>query len=425
MAGFLINDYDTDMKSWDDVAVPQLDSLDHFPALSLTNSATGRKEPLKGKPLYRMYVCGITPYDATHLGHAATYLTFDLINRFLRAAGSEVRYVQNITDIDDPLLERAKRDGVDWNDLAHQQIDLFRSDMTHLRVIPPAHYIGAVDAIPLVTNAIVELKSKDSIYTVDEDLYFTVHSDKQFGERSHLSEDEMLQIFSERGGDPNREGKSHPLDCLVWMSQRPNEPGWPSPFGIGRPGWHIECTAIAIKYLEPSHEEDALIDIQGGGSDLIFPHHEMCAAQAQVLTAKPLSQTYVHAGMIGLDGEKMSKSKGNLVFVSKLIEAGREPIAIRWALMQSHYRTDRMWSDELLVQSEIEVARLRQALLQSQVAPTQELIVNIIGYLADDLDTQSVIAALNTWVDTTNSGHTGGDVVSLTKALDALLGIRF
>ena len=425
MAGFLISDYDTDMKSWDDVAVPPLDSLDHFPVLSLTNSATGRKEPLKEKPLYRMYVCGITPYDATHLGHAATYLTFDLINRFLRAAGSEVRYVQNITDIDDPLLERAKRDGVDWNELAHQQIDLFRSDMTHLGVIPPAHYIGAVDAIPLVTNAIVELKSKDSIYTVDEDLYFTVHSDKQFGERSHLSEDEMLQIFSERGGDPNREGKSHPLDCLVWMSQRPNEPGWPSPFGIGRPGWHIECTAIAIKYLEPSHEEDALIDIQGGGSDLIFPHHEMCAAQAQVLTGKPLSQTYVHAGMIGLDGEKMSKSKGNLVFVSKLIEAGREPMAIRWALMQSHYRTDRMWSDELFVQSEIEITRLRQALLQSQVAPTQELIVNIIGYLADDLDTQSVIAALNTWVDTTNSGHTGGDVVSLTKALDALLGIRF
>jgi L-cysteine:1D-myo-inositol 2-amino-2-deoxy-alpha-D-glucopyranoside ligase len=425
MASFLINDYDTDMKSWDDVAVPQLDSLDHSPALSLTNSATGRKESLKEKPLYRMYVCGITPYDATHLGHAATYLTFDLINRFLRAAGSEVRYVQNITDIDDPLLERAKRDGVDWNDLAHQQIDLFRSDMTHLRVIPPAHYISAVDAIPLVTNAIVELKSKESIYTVDEDLYFTVHSDKQFGERSHLSLDEMLQIFSERGGDPNREGKSHPLDCLVWMSQRPNEPGWPSPFGIGRPGWHIECTAIAIKYLEPSHEDDALIDIQGGGSDLIFPHHEMCAAQAQVLTGRPLSQTYVHAGMIGLDGEKMSKSKGNLVFVSKLIEAGREPMAIRWALMQSHYRTDRMWSDELLVQSEIEIGKLRQALLHSQVAPTQELIVSMIGFLADDLDTLSVIAAVNAWVDATNSGHTGGDVVSLTKALDALLGIRF
>lgn len=425
MAGFLISDYDTDMKSWSEVAVPQLDSLDHFPALSLTNSATGRKEPLKEKPLYRMYVCGITPYDATHLGHAATYLTFDLINRFLRAAGSKLLYVQNITDIDDPLLERAKRDGVDWSDLAHQQIDLFRSDMTHLRVIPPAHYIGAVDAIPLVTGAIAELKSKKSIYSVDEDLYFTVQSDKQFGQRSHLSENEMLQIFSERGGDPNREGKSDPLDCLVWMSQRPNEPGWPSPFGTGRPGWHIECTAIAIKYLEPSREDDTLIDIQGGGSDLVFPHHEMCAAQAQVLTGKPLSKTYVHAGMIGLDGEKMSKSKGNLVFVSKLIEAGRDPMAIRWALMQSHYRTDRMWSDELLVQSEFEIARLREALLQSQVAPTQELIVNMIGFLADDLDTLSVIASLNTWVDKTISGHTGGDAAFLARTLDALLGIRF
>jgi len=425
MAGFLVNDYDTAMKSWSDVEVPQLDSAFTFPVLSLTNSSTGEKEALKKKDIYRMYVCGITPYDATHLGHAATYLTFDLINRYLRACGSEVRYVQNITDIDDPLLERAKRDGVDWNDLAHQQIDLFRSDMTHLRVIPPAHYIGAVDAIPLVTSAIEELRSKGSIYSVDQDLYFKVHADSEFGERSHLSDDEMLQIFSERGGDPKREGKSHPLDCLVWMSQRPNEPGWSSPFGIGRPGWHIECTAIAIKYLKPSDDDVTLIDIQGGGSDLIFPHHEMCAAQAQVLSEKPLSATYVHAGMIGLDGEKMSKSKGNLVFVSKLIEAGHDPLAIRWALMKNHYRTDRMWSDELFIEAEIEIMTLRDCLSREQVAPTQELITIMIGYLADDLNTESVIAALNTWMDQTKAGDTGGDAMSLAKTLDALLGIKF
>jgi len=425
MAGFLINDYDTAMKSWSDVEVPQLDSAFTFPVLSLTNSSTGEKEALKKKDMYRMYVCGITPYDATHLGHAATYLTFDLINRYLRASGSEVRYVQNITDIDDPLLERAKRDGVDWNDLAHQQIDLFRSDMTHLRVIPPAHYVGAVDAIPLVTGAIEKLKSKDSIYSVDQDLYFKVHADSEFGERSHLSEDEMLQIFSERGGDPKRAGKFHPLDCLVWMSQRPNEPGWPSPFGIGRPGWHIECTAIAIKYLDPSNVDETLIDIQGGGSDLIFPHHEMCAAQAQVISGKPLSATYVHAGMIGLDGEKMSKSKGNLVFVSKLIEAGRDPMAIRWALMKNHYRTDRMWSDELFKEAEIEIVTLRDCLSRVQIAPTEELITNIICYLADDLDTESVIAALNTWMDQTKAGDTGGEAMSLAKTLDALLGIKF
>jgi L-cysteine:1D-myo-inositol 2-amino-2-deoxy-alpha-D-glucopyranoside ligase len=423
VAGFLINDYDTHMKSWSEVPIARLDSSLEFPVLHLTDSSLGKKTALKQKSLYRMYVCGITPYDATHLGHAATYLTFDLINRYLRASGSEVRYVQNITDIDDPLLERANRDGIDWVDLAHQQIDLFRSDMTHLRVIPPAHYIGAVDAIPLVTGAIEELKSKDSIYSVDRDLYFKVHTDSAFGERSHLSEQEMLQIFSERGGDPKREGKSHPLDCLVWMSQRPNEPGWPSPFGMGRPGWHIECTAIAIKYLEPAPEDDALIDIQGGGSDLIFPHHEMCAAQAQVLSGKPLSGTYVHAGMIGLDGEKMSKSKGNLVFVSTLLASGRDPMAIRWALMKTHYRTDRMWSDELLQESEGDILKLRQALLQTQVAPTQELVRAIIDHLSNDLDTHLVIAEINSWADETNSGQTGGDPASLTAVLDALLGI--
>lgn len=405
--------------------VPSIDSEITFPVLSLTNSASGKKEQVERKPLYRMYVCGITPYDATHLGHAATYLTFDLINRYLTASGSEVRYVQNITDIDDPLLERANRDGIDWSVLAHQQIDLFRSDMINLRVIPPAHYIGAVDAIPLVTAAIEELSAKDSIYSVDQDLYFNVYADSDFGNRSHLSNDEMLKIFSERGGDPARAGKKDPLDCLVWMSQRPNEPGWPSPFGIGRPGWHIECTAIAIEYLKPSPTEDSLIDIQGGGSDLIFPHHEMCAAQARVLSGKPLASTYVHAGMIGLDGEKMSKSKGNLVFVSKLVSAGRDPMAIRWALMKDHYREDRMWTDELLVEAELDLIALRSCLGQTNVAPTKDLIKTIVVALSDDLDTQAVIVALNTWIGRTRAGDTGGDARSVIAVLDALLGIKF
>ena len=412
------------MNSWNEVVIPSLASTINFPTLSLTNSSTGGMEPLQSKPLYRMYVCGITPYDATHLGHAATYLTFDLINRYLRATGAEVLYVQNITDIDDPLLERANRDGIDWKDLAHNQIDLFRGDMVNLRVIPPAHYIGAVDAIPLVANAIEELKSKESIYQVDQDLYFKVYSDPHFGQRSHLSKERMLQIFSERGGDPTREGKLDPLDCLVWMSQRPNEPGWPSPFGVGRPGWHIECTAIAIEYLKPASSDDSLIDIQGGGSDLIFPHHEMCASQAQVLSGKPLASTYVHAGMIGLDGEKMSKSKGNLVFVSKLVADGRDPMAIRWALMKKHYRTDRMWTEELLIAAENEIGALRKALEQKEVAPTQDLVQNIIGALAEDLNTPLVIEMVNAWVDQTNVGGTAGDVESLITALDALLGIK-
>lgn len=412
------------MNSWSEVSIPPLAAKRNFPQLFLSDTASRVKKGVAHKATYRMYVCGITPYDATHLGHAATYLTFDLINRYLRATGSEVKYVQNITDIDDPLLERAVRDGLDWQDLAHQQIDLFRSDMEHLRVIPPAHYIGAVEAIPLVVQAIDDLSSESSIYSVDTDKYFSVHSDSRFGSRSHLSQEEMLSIFSERGGDPSRAGKKDPLDCLVWMSQRPNEPGWESTFGVGRPGWHIECTAIALKYLDPSDLDETLIDIQGGGSDLIFPHHEMCAAQAHVLTGKELASSYVHTGMIGLDGEKMSKSRGNLVFVSKLIAAGKDPMAIRWALMSDHYRSDRMWSDSLLKTAEEQLHQLRFAINAQNCAPTDEVISSLIAALSDDLDTPQVIAILKKWSADTLAGGTGGSTDDLQFALDGLLGLN-
>ena len=412
------------MNSWPEVAIPGIPHTFARPSLRLMDSAAREKLVVESKPLYRMYVCGITPYDATHLGHAATYLTFDLINRYLRMLGSEVRYVQNITDIDDPLLERAIRDGVDWKDLAHQQIDLFRGDMQDLRVIPPAHYIGAVDAIPLVTQSISMLQEQDSIYEVDSDLYFEVHKDKRFGKRSHLNDVEMLKIFSERGGDPQRVGKIDPLDCLVWMSQRPNEPGWDSPFSVGRPGWHIECTAIAIEYLQPSDFDSTLIDIQGGGSDLIFPHHEMCAAQAMVISGKELSSHYVHAGMIGLDGEKMSKSKGNLVFVSKLVAAGRSPMAIRWALMKTHYRTDRMWSEQLLVDAENELSALQEIIAIGLGADSDNLIQRIIDLLADDLDTPAVLDAINNWVSESKTTTNKLDVTNLVLALDTLLGLK-
>lgn len=413
------------MRSWSEVAVPGISGSRQLPPLFLSDTATSAKKKVEQKELYRMYVCGITPYDATHLGHAATYLTFDLINRYLRATGAEVNYVQNITDIDDPLLERAKRDGVDWKDLAHQQIDLFRSDMVNLRVIPPAHYIGAVDAIPLVVDAIKDLSSLSTIYQVDSDQYFSVRADDRFGSRSHLSQEEMVSIFSQRGGDPTRAGKKDPLDCLVWMSQRPNEPGWESAIGLGRPGWHIECTAIALKYLDPSDLDSTLIDIQGGGSDLIFPHHEMCAAQAHVLTGKELAASYVHTGMIGLDGEKMSKSKGNLVFVSRLVASGTDPMAIRWALMSDHYRTDRMWSDSLLLEAEAQWESLKKAVDSEQCAPTDSVINELIQALSDDLETPKVLSILNQWSAETLSGKTGGSSGDLREVLDALLGFNF
>jgi len=409
------------MKSWASVAVPELTSSLKFPLISLTNSKTLKKESVAKKSVYRMYVCGITPYDATHLGHAATYLTFDLINRYLLASGSDVLYVQNITDIDDPLLERAARDSLDWQDLAMSQIDLFRGDMVNLRVIPPTHYIGAVEGIDLVSEAVTALQATGSIYAIDKDLFF--NSSPEFGSLSHLDKEKMKEIFSQRGGDPNLTGKIDPLDCLVWMAKRENEPGWPSVHGVGRPGWHIECTAIALRYLAPDDEDETCIDIQGGGSDLIFPHHEMCASQAKVLTGKDLASTYVHAAMIGLDGEKMSKSKGNLVFVSKLIESGTDPMVIRFALMSQHYRLDRMWTDQLLEAATKRVANIRKALSAPSVAPTKPVIEKIVLALSDDLNTPLALAELDKWAADSLNGMSGGEAQELSTALDALLGL--
>jgi len=411
------------MRAWPDVYLPELPSRFKVPELSLFNTAAQKVETLPKKSLYTMYVCGITPYDATHLGHAATYLTFDLINRFLRATGAEVDFVQNITDIDDPLLERAKRDGVDWKTLAQSQVDLFKADMTDLHVIPPKDYIGVVEAMPLVVDAVQKLKDAATTYEVGSDIYYRVRSDSEFGQRSHYSNEKMLEIFSQRGGDPQKPGKENPLDALVWLSQREGEPGWPSQFGAGRPGWHIECCAIALHYLNPEPNDEYGIDIQGGGSDLIFPHHEMSAAQSRSINGQRFARSYVHAGMVGLDGEKMSKSLGNLVFVSKLVNSGVNPAAIRWALMGHTYSSDLMWSDALIQESAIDIDRLQLNLARMEVAPTDLVIQEIIDALSQNLDTPRALAAIKSWMDKTESGVTGGVAGELSRALDTLLGI--
>ena len=411
------------MHSWPEIYLPKLASRFTFPALSLFNTQTQKVEELEKKNHYRMYVCGITPYDATHLGHAATYLTFDLINRYLRATGARVDFVENITDIDDPLLERAARDGVTWQELAQSQVDLFRGDMTDLRVIPPKNYIGVVEAMDLVIDAVEKLRRAGTTYLVDSDHYFAVRSDSEFGERSHLSQDEMLKIFAERGGDPTRIGKRDPLDALVWLSQREGEPGWPSPFGPGRPGWHIECCAIALHYLDPDAGDTYAIDIQGGGSDLIFPHHEMSATQSRAINGQRFARNYVHTGMIGLDGEKMSKSLGNLVFVSKLIQSGVSPVSIRWALMGHPYGADLMWNDSLLTQAESDIQRLQLNLARMEVAPTDSVITAIIDSLSHNLDTAGALNHIRSWMNATEAGATGGEAGELSRALDTLLGL--
>lgn len=411
------------MNAWATVDIPPISPRHHLPALALFDTARGKVEPLAKKESYSLYVCGITPYDATHLGHAATYLTFDLINRYLRAGGADVHFVQNITDIDDPLLERAARDGVDWRELAQSQIDLFRGDMVNLHVIPPRHYIGVVEAMPLVSTAIEKLIESGQTYLVDQDLYFKVRSDPDFGRRSHLDQETMLEVFAERGGDPARAGKSDPLDALLWLGHRDGEPQWSSPVGQGRPGWHIECCAIALNYLPHTEEGATSIDIQGGGSDLIFPHHEMSAAQAKLITGREFASHYVHAGMIALDGVKMSKSLGNLVFVSKLVASGVNPMAIRWALMESHYSEDRSWSQELLLASQDWIKRLRSALSRYECATTDSVIAKITELLADNLQTPQALAVIKRWIEQTEDGAEGGEAGELSRALDSLLGL--
>jgi L-cysteine:1D-myo-inositol 2-amino-2-deoxy-alpha-D-glucopyranoside ligase len=413
------------MKSWAGSIASLQQGTRIVPPLSLFNTASASIEAVEEKELYRLYVCGITPYDATHLGHASTYVAFDLINRYLRFAGARVRFVENITDIDDPLLERARRDQVDWQDLAHSQIELFRGDMVALRVLPPDHYIGVVEAMDEIISSISALQAKGSLYSVEDDLYFRVRLDPDFLTRSHISLETALSFFSERGGDPGREGKEDPLDALVWRAQREGEPGWPSPFGIGRPGWHIECSAIALHFLEPDPHENFAIDIQGGGSDLIFPHHDMSAAQGVIATGQKFARIFVHAGMIGLDGQKMSKSLGNLLFVSRLIDGGADPMAIRIALMGHHYRSDHMWGASEIDEATALVDRLRLNLSRVEVAPTSPIIELIVSAISQDLDTPRALAALKAWCDGCDAGYVGGSPGELSRVLDDLLGLAF
>lgn len=414
------------MYAWAPVAVPSLPTSADVPErLSLFDTATQKLMavgPVDGAA--RMYVCGITPYDATHLGHANTYVTFDLVNRVWRDLGLTVDYTQNVTDVDDPLLERAAATGQEWEELAEDQIELFRSDMQDLRVVPPGNYIGAVESISCVIELIEQLLPSGLVYQVEDeqhpDWYFNTAAAEGFGGVSNLDEARMIELFAQNGGDPERPGKRHPLDCLVWRFARPDEPNWTSSLGAGRPGWHIECTAIAMRFLGPH------FDLQGGGSDLIFPHHEMCAAEAVAAAHEPMAEAFVHSGMVGLNGEKMSKSKGNLELVSRLRHSGADPMAIRLALLNHHYRTNWDWTPDQLVAATARLQTWRGVLNNGTALPADETIAAMRTALRTDLDAPAALRAVDTWVAgslAVESDDTGS-VAQMTTAIDALLGIR-
>ena len=418
------------MKSWPVPSVPTIPGT--AAQLSLYDSADEKLKPVHVTgDTATMYVCGITPYDSTHLGHAATYVTFDVIYRMLLDQGHAVHYVQNVTDVDDPLFERAERDGVNWRDLGESQVQLFRSDMEQLGVIPPRDYIGAIESVDEVIGLTQKLLDNGAAYVVDDaqypDVYASIDATKQFGYESNYDRATMETFFAERGGDPQREGKKDPLDALLWRAARDGEPSWESPFGPGRPGWHVECSAIATNRLGSSFL------IQGGGSDLKYPHHEYSAAHAEAgLDVDRMAEFYVHAGMIGLEGTKMSKSLGNLVFVHKLVEQGVDPSAIRLGLYAHHYRGDRDWSDELLAAAIKRLNTWRSAFAEAQDEDTstdeiqaqdaaEKAVQQLRERLADDLDTVGALQVIDTWAQTPSTAQAAGVVAT---AIDGLLGVR-
>lgn len=406
------------MQSWQMPDIP--DVAGSAPSLRLFDTATAMVRPTAPGDTARMYVCGITPYDATHLGHAFTYLVFDVIQRVWRDAGHRVHYVQNVTDIDDPLLERAVALGEDWQEVARRETELFRSDMSALRVIPPDDYIGAVESIPSIVEIIQDLQRTGAVYAVGEDWYFDIEQSARFGQVSGCDTAEMLSLFAERGGDPDREGKRHPLDPLMWMAQRPDEPAWDTTLGHGRPGWHIECVAIALGTLGMG------FDLQGGGRDLVFPHHEMGAAHAECLTHSwPYARHYVHAGMVGYDGHKMSKSRGNLVFVSALLRSGVDPDVLRVALLDNRYRHDWEWHDARLDLAHHRLSDWRVAATCQATSGAEEAIETMRQFLADDLDVPRAFSVLDSWAHQRGRADGEGkrDGAIMTAFCESVLGL--
>lgn len=405
------------MQSWSRPEIPRLadSGFGPGPVLHVHDTARDAVVPADPQGAARLYVCGITPYDATHLGHANTYLAFDLMQRVWLDHGLDVHYTQNVTDVDDPLLERATATGVDWVELAERETQLFREDMTALKILPPEDYVGAVESIPLVVDLVQKLQQTGAVYHVDDDLYFEVRSADSFGEVSGWDTETMMSIFAERGGDPDRAGKRDPLDCLLWQAERPGEPAWDTELGRGRPGWHIECAAIALHHLGSG------FDVQGGGSDLVFPHHEMSAAESVRATGEPFARAYVHAGMVGYEGEKMSKSKGNLVLVSRLRADGHDPMAIRLGLLAHHYREDWEWFAPAITEAEERLARWRAGVARSAAPAAKPLVDGLRAALADDLNAPAALAAVDEWCATEGDDQSSSQIVQ--TAVDALLGV--
>jgi L-cysteine:1D-myo-inositol 2-amino-2-deoxy-alpha-D-glucopyranoside ligase len=372
-----------------------------------------QKEPVT------IYVCGITPYDTTHLGHAFTYTAFDVLIRYLEFTGFPVRYVQNVTDIDDDVLRKANEVGEDWRMLGNRWTAHFIQDMQALNVRPPDHYPRATEVIPGIIEAVQKLLDKNLAYESAGNVYFDIAAWPAYGQLSHLPREDMLPVANEHGNRPDDPHKRHPLDFVLWQAQAPGEPAWPSPWGLGRPGWHIECSTMSTSQLGPT------LDLHGGGTDLIFPHHESEIAQAEGVTGQhPFVRFWLHAAMVGHEGEKMSKSLGNLVMVRDLLEDWSAD-ALRLYLAQHHYRS--AWSHDLaeLAEAERLAQHLREALTSAggsgPALDVSAVQASFNKAMADDLDTPAAIGQLDQLAgEIIEAGQAGQNVRAAQTALRAL-----
>jgi L-cysteine:1D-myo-inositol 2-amino-2-deoxy-alpha-D-glucopyranoside ligase len=350
---------------------------------------TARREvvPFTPGPVVDMYVCGITPYDATHLGHAATYLTYDLLIRRLEDLGHTVRFVRNITDVDDSILPKARSLGVDFLELAAAETARFHRDMEALDTRPPMAEPRATESIDGIIGIIRTLEAQGHTYTVEGTTYFAVDTFPGFGKLSHYTRDQMIAFARERGGHPDDSRQRDPLDFILWQPSLSDEPSWPSPWGPGRPGWHIECTAMAFATLGTT------IDLHGGGGDLVFPHHECEIAQSESAHGQPFVKHWMHCGLVAYQGTKMSKSLGNLVFVSELLKTA-DPRAIRLALMAHHYRSDWEWFDDEIDGGTALLVALHAAAQRDGGPDPAPYAARVRDALDDDLDAPAARQAL-------------------------------
>jgi L-cysteine:1D-myo-inositol 2-amino-2-deoxy-alpha-D-glucopyranoside ligase len=384
--------------------------------MRLYDTARRAVVPFEPPPTVRMYVCGITPYDSTHLGHAATYLTYDVVIRRLEELGHEVRYVRNITDVDDSILPKARELGVPYLELADSEMVRFHNDMEALEMRAPIAEPRATESIDLIIELVARLLESGNAYLTHGTAYFDVSTFPRYGELSHYSEDAMVRLARERGGNPDDPHRRQPLDFVLWQPSLADEPAWRAPFGVGRPGWHIECSAMAM------HEHGPTVDLHGGGTDLIFPHHECEIAQSESLTGKPFVTHWLHSAMVNYEGEKMSKSLGNLVFVDELLKIA-DSRAIRLALLRHHYRHGFEWYHTDLEEGTALLRRLLAAAERPTGPAPTPFAQRVRDAIDDDLDTPHALDALDDLASAILSGGDDDRAQPALCELGSLLGV--